>query len=95
ILFLFDAQHDCAEGKCGPTGVRNIRQERILTSRQEKYIAHTDGSRFFLNMHALHNADLIRETLPRSQTKPIPYFADKKVEHVKSAAALRIAGPAK
>ncbi|KAF7975164.1 hypothetical protein HWV62_10347 [Athelia sp. TMB] len=95
ILFLFNAQHDCAHGKCGPTGVRNVRQERILTSRQEKYIVHTDDSRFFLNMHALHNADIIRETLPRSQTKPIPYFADRKSEHARSAAALRVTGPAK
>ncbi|KZP27089.1 hypothetical protein FIBSPDRAFT_909016 [Athelia psychrophila] len=95
ILFLFNAQHDYAKGKCGPTGVRNIRKERIITSRQQKYIVHTDDRLFFLNMHTLHNADIICKTLPQSQTKPVPYFMDRQLEYRKSAAVIQVTGPVK
>ena len=44
--------------------------------------------RYFINMHALHNALLIRETLPRHLTRPIHLFADREEEHHKSAAIL-------
>jgi hypothetical protein len=46
-------------------------------------------------MHALHNADLLRETLPRTLTAPIPYFADRDTKHREFAALLRVSGPAK
>ena len=46
-------------------------------------------------MHALHNADLIRKTLPRTQTASIPYFTDRQSKHQESAAILCVTGPAK
>lgn len=46
-------------------------------------------------MHALHNASLIRETLPRNLTKPIPYFEDRRAKHLEFAARLQVSGPAK
>lgn len=46
-------------------------------------------------MHALHNAQLLRETLPRSLTEPQPYLVDRKAKHYELAANLRVTGPLK
>lgn len=46
-------------------------------------------------MHALHNAHLIRETLPRDLVKPTPYFEDRRAKHDEFAAELRVTGPAR
>ncbi|KAJ6557153.1 hypothetical protein B0H10DRAFT_1846883, partial [Mycena sp. CBHHK59/15] len=35
---------------------------------------HSEEARFILNMHALHNAHLIREVLPQTLTAPVPYL---------------------
>lgn len=70
-------------------------QERQDTTWKLKVLKHTDDDRFFVNMHALHNAALIRETLPRNLTAPKPFFEDRRAEHDKIAAWLRISGPAK
>ncbi|KAJ7347742.1 hypothetical protein DFH08DRAFT_698714 [Mycena albidolilacea] len=42
----------------------------------ELQMAHTSEQVFILNMHALHNAHLIHEILPRALTTPIPYFQE-------------------
>jgi len=46
-------------------------------------------------MHALHNANLIRETLPTSLYKPQPLFSDRRAKHDEIAAGLRVTGPKK
>lgn len=46
-------------------------------------------------MHALHNAELLRETLPRKLTQPVPLFTDRQALHLKLAAGLRISRPLK
>ncbi|EDR05872.1 uncharacterized protein LACBIDRAFT_329329 [Laccaria bicolor S238N-H82] len=73
-------EHDC-QG-CGCTAVELlIRQGRDMTQRTRKTIQHADNARYFINTHALHNANLLRETLPRELTKPVPYFADRRAQH--------------
>ncbi|KZT28379.1 hypothetical protein NEOLEDRAFT_1161183 [Neolentinus lepideus HHB14362 ss-1] len=95
ILFLFNAQHDCTQGNCGATGWRSVHQERQTTSLQERCIVHEDDDRFILNMHALHNAALIRDVLPRSLTKPQRYLSNRSSKLNEISESLRISGPAK
>ncbi|KAJ6602335.1 hypothetical protein B0H10DRAFT_2167291 [Mycena sp. CBHHK59/15] len=93
ILFFFNAQHDCYGLKCpAVTGTENVVQERNLTGRTQTAI-NTDI--YIVNMHALHNAHLLRETLMRSLTAPIPYLLDHEAKHEELAALLRVSGPAK
>ncbi|KAH9942016.1 hypothetical protein B0H21DRAFT_811258 [Amylocystis lapponica] len=95
VLFIFNAQHDCRMTSCSATAVENITQERAATTRTQSAISHTTAERFLLNMHALHNAALIRETLPRSLTRPKLYIEDRLVKHGEIAAHLRVTGPQK
>lgn len=94
ILFIFNVQHDCRSANCTMAD-HYMMQERQLTSRTQSVITHGPLRRFFLNMHALHNAALIRETLPRHLTKPIPYFEDRHAKHLEFAAQLQVSGPIK
>ncbi|KII84492.1 hypothetical protein PLICRDRAFT_179320 [Plicaturopsis crispa FD-325 SS-3] len=90
IQFIISVQHDCRRGKCEPSAFRNQMQEREVTDRQIRLIAHSDDDHFVLNMHALHNASLIRKLLPRTLTAPAPLFADRRARHYELAALLRI-----
>lgn len=38
-------------------------------------------------MHAIHNAELIRQTLPRHISKPRPYYSDRLGKHKEFADA--------
>ncbi|KAK7007276.1 hypothetical protein R3P38DRAFT_3212995 [Favolaschia claudopus] len=75
ILLALNAQHDCVSCKCTAAAVP-IHQERITTSPTELRVSHSPEQRFLINMHALHNAHLIRDVLPRSLTAPTPYLQD-------------------
>ncbi len=46
-------------------------------------------------MHALHNASLIRKTLPRHHYEPKPYLQDREAEHTRLAKVLQVNGPIK
>ncbi|TFY58537.1 hypothetical protein EVG20_g8108 [Dentipellis fragilis] len=85
ILFIFNAQHDCGRGKCAPG--------RDLQSGPK--IQHSDDNAFIINLHALHNAIVLRESLPRHLTEPQPYLSDRAKVHQEIAARLRVTGPAK
>ncbi|KAJ7302555.1 hypothetical protein DFH08DRAFT_926143 [Mycena albidolilacea] len=87
ILFKFNAQHDFH--------IRGPNQERQASKITRKMKVHSDDSRFHLNLHALHNAHLVRETLPRHLTAPKPYFPDRHAKHKEFAAILRETGPEK
>ncbi|KAJ7083339.1 hypothetical protein B0H15DRAFT_785013 [Mycena belliarum] len=91
---LVKPKHDCVACECATETVP-VFQERILTSRTEMITKHSAEQRFILNLHALHNAHLIRGVLPRSLTAPIPYLQDRIASHSRFAAQLRLSGPAK
>ncbi|KAF5384429.1 hypothetical protein D9615_003465 [Tricholomella constricta] len=96
LLFICNAQHDCKLGTCKfSTNSRFRRQERLETTIPHTTIVHSALDRYLLNTHALHNAHLIRETLPRSLTAPIPYKTNRIHFHEGLAATLRVTGPAK
>ena len=46
-------------------------------------------------MHALHNANLIHDTLPAALYKPQPIFSDRQAKHNEFAVGLRVTGPKK
>ncbi|KAK0421515.1 hypothetical protein EV421DRAFT_1894749 [Armillaria borealis] len=98
ILFDFNAQHDCVFSQCeiGDSDVY-IRQERLETDVRQKHLAHKNDVRYLLNMHALHNTHLIRETLPRTLVAPMPYKppAIRAQFHRDMAASLQVSGPEK
>lgn len=92
ILFHFNAQHDCREAKC-PIVKQAVKQGRKEVARQQDTITHKGDNRHIINMHALHNAHLIRETLPRHFTKPEYVFPDRRAKHDELADALRRVNP--
>ncbi|KAJ7801780.1 hypothetical protein B0H14DRAFT_2614969 [Mycena olivaceomarginata] len=95
LLFKFNAQHDCRRFPCRLVESVGPRQERSQSKLTQKIISHSENTRFLINMHALHNAHLIREMLLCHPTAPRPFFADRQVKHFEFAAALREVGPEK
>lgn len=53
------------------------------------------ADRYIINTHALHNAHLLRETLPRYLMKPTLRFPDRTDKHHEFAAMMRVIGPAR
>ncbi|KDR77189.1 hypothetical protein GALMADRAFT_267364 [Galerina marginata CBS 339.88] len=96
VLFIFNAQHDCYGLKC-PLVECAIKQGRDMTTRTQLSVSHSSDTRYFLNMHALHNANLIRKTLPRELYAPKPYFNPdlRRTEHDKLAGKARSIGETK
>ncbi|KAJ7593645.1 hypothetical protein C8J56DRAFT_1043447 [Mycena floridula] len=91
VLFIFNVQHDCREAKCIASGTRPVVQERKETTRQESFIEHKPLQRYIINMTALHNAHLLRRTLPRELAKPIALRSDaeRRIFHDQQATILR------
>ena len=73
IYFILNVQHDCRDAGCGPTGEQIVLQERLTTLRTVPTIEHRPTDRFVINMHALHNASLIRLALDRELVCPIRF----------------------
>jgi hypothetical protein len=61
----------------------------------ESYIEHQPVDHFIINLHALHNAHLLRNVLPRDLTRPLPLFLDRQAKHCEWAAELRVTKDAK
>lgn len=89
IKFLYNVQHDCNLAECEATGEKPRMQERVDSGLTDKFIVHKPVERFIINTHAFHNAHLLRQVLPRTLTKPIPLFADRKSKHYELAGNLR------
>lgn len=64
-------------------------QERQESGVEIPVFEHTTGERFVINTHALHNAHLLREALPRDLTKPVPYVQNRRETHEQLATSLR------
>ncbi|THU93261.1 hypothetical protein K435DRAFT_861654 [Dendrothele bispora CBS 962.96] len=90
ILFAVSVQHDCRLARCTATGSRVVRQERRDTSRHIAVIDHVDDDNFVINTHALHNAVLLRELLPRNLTEPKPIHQDRQAYHFEVATRYRV-----
>jgi len=88
-LFIFNAQHDCQHAKCTASGQRHQKQERQESGVMESFIEHNAVDCFVINTHTLHNAHLIRNTLPRELTRPLALFSDRRAKHHELAAKLR------
>jgi hypothetical protein len=72
-----------------------VLQERIESGITEEFIEHKPLDEFLINIHAFHNAHLIRAILPRDLTAPIPYTVDRRAHHDHIAETLRTAQDAK
>ncbi|KAI0703499.1 hypothetical protein BC835DRAFT_1487550 [Cytidiella melzeri] len=80
VAFIFNAQHDCLTAECAVED-QTVHQERRLTSLTQKGIRHGAMQQYFINMHALHNAALIRKFLPCHFSKPKPFYDDRVGKH--------------
>jgi hypothetical protein len=72
-----------------------VYQERKKTTISKSVIVHDSNPVYVINMHSLHNPHFLRQALPRSHSKPIPYCLSHDAERLKIAAELRILGPQK
>lgn len=88
-MFQYNVQHNCREAQCAASGQRAILQEQVQTELSESFIEHKPLDRFLINMHAFHNAHLIRAVLPRNLTSPIAYSTDHREDHFSAATKLR------
>ncbi|KAJ4464605.1 hypothetical protein C8R41DRAFT_872068 [Lentinula lateritia] len=88
LQFVVNVQHDCRGSNCQPTGKVIQRQERQDSGVSMKSIEHNDDRHFIINMHALHNAHLLRRFLPRYLTVPRPLHSDRKKWHGELAKTL-------
>ncbi|TDL13734.1 hypothetical protein BD410DRAFT_779140, partial [Rickenella mellea] len=89
IQFIFNVQHNCRDRGCAASGTRSQHQERRETTATIAVIEHNDDDYFIVNMHALHNAALLRQTLPRELTKPKEFSTDRESTILNIAAAAR------
>jgi hypothetical protein len=81
--------------KCEASGFREQVQERQETSRKEGFIKHRDDNNFVINMYGIHNATLLRKSLPQHLTAPKALYPDRQLHHGEVAAGLRISQMAK
>jgi len=88
-MFVFSVQHDCRTAACAATALKAQVQERQVTEKMNKLIAHTDDDHFLVNLYALHNANLLRNALPRDLYAPTPLYQDRQQRHYEMAANLR------
>ena len=93
ISFIFNTQHDCEGGECGYTINDAGTHDRQAMAKVERRMIHSAHNKFFIDLHALHNAWRLREVLPQKLTEPMPYVADHQEFHHKMARNCRRAAP--
>ncbi|KAK0453817.1 hypothetical protein EV421DRAFT_1766739, partial [Armillaria borealis] len=88
IQFAINVQHDCDSAGCTPSGLAHRQQERLSSEATLRVIEHREADHFVVNMHAFHNARLLRKYLPRYLTVPRPLYSDRQQHHRDLGAAL-------
>ncbi|KAJ6609287.1 hypothetical protein B0H10DRAFT_1688785, partial [Mycena sp. CBHHK59/15] len=78
IQFVFNVQHNCHACRHDASGVTWQMQERQESNMLVHSIVHSNDTRFVVNMHAFHNARLLRKVLPVVLTKPRCLYADRR-----------------
>lgn len=63
--------------KCPPDASWPQMQERQETTIRISLIDHQDKTNYVLNMHALHNAHLLRKILPQRLVQPVSLHGDQ------------------
>ncbi|KAJ6619119.1 hypothetical protein B0H10DRAFT_1947124 [Mycena sp. CBHHK59/15] len=88
VLSNVKEQHDCHRHKCKfVENTETVHQGHVTAScTQLLVVMHAVDEHYFLNMHGLHNANLICDTLPGVLTAPQPYLIDRVVNHKELAA---------
>lgn len=82
LQFIFNVQHDCERGKCQTAIIDStVTQEHESITRRMPVLQHSDDLYFVINTHALHNAHLLRQILPRSLVAPAHTQADRTAFH--------------
>ncbi|KAI0682322.1 hypothetical protein BC835DRAFT_1424616 [Cytidiella melzeri] len=92
IKFDFNVQHDCLYAGCTASGSKPQVQEQTESGKTEMFVEHhhdTTADCFIVNMHAFHNAHLIRLAVPRTLSAPQPLYADCTSKHAEISARLR------
>ena len=91
IHFAYNVQHDCPLAKCTASGKQPVIQERVASGLSKSCIEHQPIDCFVINIHAFHNAHLLRAALPRSLTIPIPIYhsENRKLKHFEIAQSLQ------
>jgi len=95
ISFIFNAQHDCEGGECSYTVNSTGTHDGQATAKVGKTVIHSTHNKYFINLHALHNAWRIREVLPRNLTEPVPYITNREEFHHEMARKLQKTNPEK
>ncbi|KAL0064675.1 hypothetical protein AAF712_008373 [Marasmius tenuissimus] len=97
IQFEINVQHDCEHAGCRADGVEFRIQERKQSQSTRKTMVHcySTDSVFLINMHALHNARLVRKFLPRQLIKPQHLYKDRRERHARFGAELVVTQAAK
>jgi hypothetical protein len=95
VIFLFNAQHNCHYSGCCATASRVQVQERLPSTLHEAVIQHCHDGTYLINMHAIHNVALLRQTLPRQLTAPQPYLLNRTATHRQLAQGLHVSQTAK
>ena len=95
ISFILNVQHDCEGGECAYAIDEVGEQDGQPTAKIERRIMHSAHDKYFINLHALHNAWRLREALPRNLTEPVPYVPNREEFHREMAKKLQKANPKK
>ena len=73
-------QHDCEAAGCAIDGIEARTQERAESAATRRVLQHRteqEGAKFIVNLHAFHNARLIRKYLPWNLTLPRALYPDR------------------
>lgn len=95
VRLLFNAQHDCERSGCDESGVVAERQEREATKRRSLAVKHSPGEHYIVNMHSLHQPQLIRRIFDKDEYWETESETQRITLHSKLATQLRNPKPAK